>query len=221
MKVCTDACILGSYTASLLKKPGYHFKKILDIGSGTGLLSLMLAQKSDALIESIEIDFQSYQQAATNFTLSKWKERLHIVNTNIKTFYPRIKYDLIISNPPFYEHDLISPDEKKNIAKHNAGLTIVDLLETAQRNLTAAGHLSVLLPFHRIIEFKTLATHYNLSLCSELLIKHSIEHDVTRCILIFGKQMEKFYSQDLVIYNTLNMYSTEFISLLKDYYLYL
>ena len=106
MKVCTDSCLFGAWIADKIEQKIIVPKNILDIGSGTGLLSLMIAQKTNAQIDGVEIDENSYQQSEDNFIESPWNKHLHAFHADIKNWNSGLKYDLIISNPPFYENDL-------------------------------------------------------------------------------------------------------------------
>jgi len=123
MKVTTDACLFGSLLPTSSRGGG--IRNVLDIGTGTGLLSLMYAQKNhNARIDAIEIDEDAYQQAKENITASPWADRIEIFRGDAKEFNFPIQYDIIISNPPFYEKELMSDDAKKNIASHNEGLLL-------------------------------------------------------------------------------------------------
>src|SRR5215831_18097201 len=121
MKVTTDACILG---ASI---PVPVYGKILDVGAGTGLLSLMMAQRTQCDIDGVEVDEESYRQAHENFQNSPWSDRLKIVHDDFKKFNPDYKYDLVITNPPFYENSYRSANPALNAAKHNDRLPFKDL----------------------------------------------------------------------------------------------
>ena len=135
MKVCTDACLFGAFVANCLSP----IVNCLDIGTGTGLLSLMLAQETNAQIDAVEIDAAAFQQAKENFKASPWSSRLNIFNTDILHYSTDKKYDCIISNPPFFEDDLKSFSEGKNIAKHNNALTLAQLLTAINAHLAATG----------------------------------------------------------------------------------
>ncbi len=153
MKVSTDACLLGA-----LVNDNITAAHILDIGTGTGLLSLMMAQKfPSAIIEAVEIEQNAFQQAQENFSNSIWKDRLKVHLSSIQNFAKNNsaqKYDLIISNPPFFENDLLSPDKKTNIAKHSTDLTLKELLACAFELLNDNGFIYLLLPFRRMDELK-------------------------------------------------------------------
>ena len=145
MKVCTDSCVLGAWSAM----HAGECQRILDIGTGTALLSLMLAQKSSAPIDAIEWDPEACAQARENIRDSPWPTQIQIIQADARTYRSPLSYDFIISNPPFFESDLWSPDDKKNLAKHGASLTLEALLGVIKTNLRPKGVFTILLPFHR------------------------------------------------------------------------
>lgn len=219
MKVCTDACLFGAYIANHLQ---HHLSNdILDIGSGTGLLPLMLAQKTTGLTDTVEIDEAAFNQAKENITRSPWKDKISIFNTDILKFVPAKKYDCIISNPPFFEDDLRSADIKKNAAKHDASLTLVELLNSIERLLTTNGIFAVLLPFHRSNYFEAAAAQLNFHLSKKILIKQTPKHNYFRAVLIFSRQEANTLQEEIIIKNEDGNYAPLFINLLKDYYLHL
>lgn len=219
MKVCTDSCLFGAWIAEKIETKIIRPKEILDIGSGTGLLSLMIAQKSNGKIDAIEFEENSFLQSKENFTESSWKIRLHAFNADIKSWNSPSKYDLIISNPPFFENDLKSITKSKNLAKHHDGLTLPELLQSIKNNLAADGNFAVLLPFHRVEYFKIIAAKNNFYLKEESLIKQTPGHSYFRAILFFGTKEMLFISNELIIKNEDGNYSESFNLLLKDYYL--
>lgn len=219
MKVCTDACLFGAWMADQVKTKAAT--NILDIGTGTGLLSLMLAQRVPALIEAVEIDAAAYQQAKENFEGSPWKERLSIFNTDVLQFDFDKKYDCIISNPPFFENDLKSSDKNKNAAKHDTTLTLHQLLLTVQLLLNEDGNFAILLPYHRVEECILLAEKVGLHLNKKVLVKQTAKHDYFRAMLIFNRQHTLLAEEKIVIKTESEKYSEKFAELLKDYYLYL
>src|SRR5450755_4316837 len=135
MKVCTDSCILGAWTALRLQGA----KRILDIGTGTGLLPLMLAQKTDAYIDTIESDPESFIQAEENIRQSPWPDRIRVIEGDARQYFFQTKFDFIITNPPFYESDLRSPEQKKNKAKHAESLTLEVLMSIVRKILHTHG----------------------------------------------------------------------------------
>jgi tRNA1Val (adenine37-N6)-methyltransferase len=225
MKVCTDACLFGALTVN--HKPAYRTGRLqtsncLDIGAGTGLLSLIFAQKNPgAIIDAVEIDTAAAQQAGENFSASPWKERLNIINSDILLFKPDKKYNLIISNPPFYEDDLKSPDPNKNNAKHDTSLGLDDLLQVVKNNLSSDGSFAVLLPYHRVNYFIEEGDKEQLYLTQKILVKQTEKHDFFRGILFFSRDKVQPVNSEISIKNNEGNYSPGFVSALKDYYLYL
>ena len=217
MKVCTDACILGAWTA--MKGQSFSIKNILDIGCGTGLLSLMLVQKIDATIDAIEINNAAAEQAAENIAASPWPDRINIVQSSIQDLKTITKYDLIICNPPFYEDDLRSNDKDRNAAKHDTVLRFEELLASIKENLNEEGIAVVLLPFHRTAYFEATAKEQLLFIQEKLLIKQTPKHDHFRSIILLSS---KFHDEptvnELIIHDGQRNYTEEFKDLLNDYY---
>ena len=218
MKVCTDACLFGSWVAEKISGDT-SIKDILDIGAGTGLLSLMLAQKTIAAIDAVELNKEAALQAAENFNASPWKERLQVYETSIHDFNPGKKYDCIISNPPFFEDDLRSSNASKNAAKHDTTLTLDELLHQIKRLLKADGIASVLIPFHRTAYLEKLISDNGFFIHEKLLVKQSVDHHYFRSQLIFSTHLKETVINELFIHDAQRQYSEEFTALLKDYYL--
>lgn len=226
MKVSTDSCIFGALVADFFAEKSLKETAIishfLDIGTGTGLLSLMLAQKTDVLIDAVEIDAPAFIQAAENFTSSPFAKRITIFKEDILKYPNTKKYDGIICNPPFYERDLKSVDAKKNAAKHDTSLTFIQLIYAVKSLLKPSGLFAVLLPFHRLEEFIKEALLQNLFLQKKILLRHTLQHPYFRGVLIFSNiRIQTSVVSELSIKNSEEQYTPEFINLLKDYYLYL
>jgi tRNA1Val (adenine37-N6)-methyltransferase len=223
MKVCTDACLFGAWSANDAQIKSA--KNILDIGSGTGLLSLMLAQQTNAHITAIEIEAGAFEQTKTNFDLSPWKERLHVIHTSIQAFAENKKqqlFDCIITNPPFYEGDLTSPDNAKNLAAHSTALPWDALAEAAASLLQENGAWYVLVPTLRAYTMQKLALNFGLQLSEECLMHNDAKHLPIRAMLKFVKQKDAVIQRHkIVIKNADQSYTTEFTNYLKDYYLHL
>jgi tRNA1Val (adenine37-N6)-methyltransferase len=221
MKVCTDACLFGAYIAHA---PGLKSKSCLDIGTGTGLLSLMLAQENTSMqIDAVEMDELAAQQALENFNASPWKNRLHLFNTPIQKFnkFPTKHYDLIISNPPFHQNNLKSADHKRNLALHNSDLSFADLLDAVNKYLRDDGLFAALLPYHRTKEFTRMALDKAFSLSDEVNMKQSSKHSYFRTILVFSKEKITTGQKEIIIRDEQGHYTGEFATLLRNYYLYL
>lgn len=225
MKVTTDGCLFGAFVGE--KVGGSRFEvghsenpHILDIGAGTGLLTLMVAQKVNALFDAIEIDKNAYEQAIENIAGSPWKNTITMYHGDATDFKFPHKYDLIISNPPFYENELKSPDRGKNLA-HHGGMTLNNLFQTINANLSENGSFFLLLPYKRNTEIDKLIASNKLSIIEKTLVRQSVNHDYFR-IMIHGNQRKSKpppLTDEISIWNAKQQYTQEFKELLKDYYL--
>ena len=223
MKVTTDACLFGAWVAEQVKGENSHVRNVLDAGTGTALLSLMYAQKNTgASIDAIEIDKEAFQQAQGNVEASPFAERIRVFHGDVKTFLFEKKYDHIISNPPFYESELMSGNEKKNIAHHHEGLVLEELLLLIKANIATGGFFSLLLPYKRNKEIKTLLQDFDIKQIA--FVRQSSDHDYFR-IMLTGKLKDEIETETIIdeiaIRDNQQQYTEEFIKLLKDYYLHL
>ena len=225
LKVCTESCILGGYSALKTKDS----KTILDIGTGTGLLALMIAQKNnDSKIDAIEIEESAYNQAIENVSKSIFSNQIQVINQDVKNFDPSIQYDFIVSNPPFYQNYLKSETQQRNQALHDTSLTLQDLADVVSRLLSNSGQFIVLLPPLQMAQFEVLANQKGLFVASTLKIYSkqpiiSNNSPVFREICVFRKSDSQIDSEfeTLYIYEEDKSYSSDFKELLKDYYLHL
>lgn len=222
MKVTTDACLFGAWAGEQIKNEELIINNCLDIGTGTGLLSLMIAQKTPSLnIDAIEIDNDAYEQAKENIASSPWADRIKIIHADAKEFSFEKKYDIIISNPPFYENELKSDNKKKNIAHHSSDLSLPVLLEIIKKDLSADGTFYLLLPYKRNEEIKKLIREKELFIRQIVFVKQSVSHDHFR-IMISGKLKAKQAGEtlldEIVIKDENDNYTQRFIALLKEYY---
>lgn len=223
MKVTTDACLFGAWVAEKLKTGRPEVKRILDIGAGTGLLSLLIAQKINAPIDSIEMDPEAFQQAKENIAASPWSDRINIFHGDATQFNFTSDYNIIVSNPPFYENELPSMNEKRNNAMHG-GLSLNELLEVITKILGAEGRFYLLLPAKRVREISFLLPKWKLSITESALIKQTPAHDHFRIFLAgkhAGDNEIRGPEKEIIISNKEKQYTGDFINLLKDYYLYL
>lgn len=222
MKVTTDSCFFGAWAAAEIRNNEKGIKKVLDIGTGTGLLSLMIAQKNEVKIDAIEIDSEASQQAKENIEGSPWKNNIGIFNEDIRSFQLHEKYDCIVCNPPFYENELASDVQKKNIAHHSEQLTITDVLKTIKTHLEEEGVFFLMYPFKRKKEVEKLVDANQLSIKSSVILNQSVKHSPFR-ILLKGttKQNVSINTASAAIWDENQQYTKLFVDLLKDYYLYL
>ena len=226
MKVTTDGCLFGAWLGEKIRSTkNSEVRNILDIGTGTGLLSLMFAQKNpETFIDAIEIDKEAYQQAKENISNSPWADRINIIHTDVKKFSAQHQYDIIISNPPFYENELKSGNNKKNKAHHDESLLLDDLLAIIKRNLKPGGEFYLLLPYKRNEEIENIIAKNGLAISHKTLVRQSTKHNYFR-IMLTGKNKsdknENFITSEIAIRNEKQEYTPAFINLLKNYYLHL
>lgn len=221
LKVSTDSCLFGAWAAEELRRRKEEIRRVLDIGAGSGLLMFMLAQKCNAVIDGIEIDGPSFQQATANSEESPWKNRLHIFHADVKEFQFQQQYDFIISNPPFYEGDLKPGASNRNIAMHDEGLKLDELLQVTDQCLSEDGSFAVLLPYHRAEQFITSAANHGLFLSVRVNVRQTVNHTFFRTMLLLRRVNETPGMQELSIKDQSNQYTESFTELLRDYYLYL
>ena len=216
MKVCTDSCIFGAYINPK------DANNILDIGSGSGLLALMVAQRSSSNITAIEIDEQAAQQARENFESSPWNDRLTIFCDDVLNFSQQnLKFDLIISNPPFYTNHLKSPDQAINNAMHCDSLTLKNLACVVDRLLSGLGTFEVMLPEYEMKLLTQFLQEFKFLESNRLVIKNDERSNPLRIISSFSRNSKICIQNQLCIRNEIADYTTDFKDLLKHYYLHL
>lgn len=237
MKICTDACIFGGYVDIS------ESKSILDIGTGTGLLSLMLAQRTDnnsvsdkekAKITAIEIEQNAFLTAKQNFERSKYEDRLKIFHDSIQDFSKKVSFknsfDHIISNPPFFLHQSKTKDTSKNLALHSEALSFNDLLFAIDKLLSQNGKCDILLPKFEMDIFIKKAAEYNLFSQKKLMIYTRKEQGIFRVITRFERinnSENKITEDNFIIYKSKNEtdtelnrgYTDDFVELLRDFYI--
>ena len=217
MKIGTDGVILGAW-ASIDKNPS----TILDIGAGTGLLSLMLAQRCLAEnIEALEIDEDSYEQCVENFESSPWADRLFCYHAGLDEFIAEIDepYDLIISNPPFYSEDISSGNTSRDNARQNKSLPFDELLDGVSKLLSTDGLFATIIPFKEESAFVILAATFGLFPNRVLRVKGNPSAEIKRSLLEFTFKKTEVSEDELIIELKRHKYTKEYISLTKEFYL--
>lgn len=217
MKVGTDGILLGAWTEVRQKD------NILDVGAGTGLLALMLAQREPGIsIDAIEIDRNAYDQAAANIAASSWANRIRIYHSPLQEFQPSRPYDQIICNPPFYLHSPETRNKARNIARTTETLSPSDLLRHARRLLLTGGQLSVIYPAGEGEYFLKLANHDGWFLKRIAEVRTLATKPVLRYLLTLTRNSEMVpASEEIVIQasNKANDYSVEYRRLTGSFYL--
>ena len=214
-RVSTDACIFGAWVTERMGAP----LTCLDIGAGTGVLMLMIAQRSSGWIHGIEIDAACFQQLQENSTASPFAERLTVFEGDVREFaFPHV-YELIVSNPPYYEAQLLSPDAKRNKAWHSSMLSLEELFACVGRWLAPGGRFALILPFSRKEEAVSFAAAVGLHLMALAEVRHSAAHPVTRVLLMFSLERAEVQQEEINIRSADGSYSERMIGLLDDYYL--
>ena len=214
MKVNTDGCLLGGWANHT--EP----KNILDIGAGSGVIGLMLAQRFEhAQITLVEIDAQCATQCALNAAKSPFAERVSTVNSAIQDFKPNTQFDLIVSNPPYFENDTPAVGEARLSARHHHTLTLKELFHAAACLLTTNGQFCLILPYHRLAKTLEIASQVGLQISQQINIRSLPNKPVTRVLLAFSTQPSALKIKEMNIEVLPGEYSAESKQLLGDFYL--
>ena len=218
MKIGTDGVLLGAWTP-IENNPF----SILDIGTGTGIIALMLAQRSSAnQIDALEIDEDAFEQATDNFENSPWSDRLFCFHAGLDEFVeePEDEYDLIVSNPPFYSEDYKSDNDQRDLARFQDAMPFEDLVEAAALLLSENGIFSVIIPFKEEESFSALAAAYELFPLKITHVKGTPTSQIKRSLLAFSRnKTQNFPIDELVIETERHIYTPDYIALTKDFYL--
>ncbi len=213
MKIGTDALILGAYAKV------ESAKSILDIGTGCGIIAIMLAQRSSAIIDAIEPDAASFSDAAYNFSNSKWKDRLHVFPHRLQEFLAisNKKYDRIVSNPPFFQDDFMAEKQEKIRAKHVIDLSLNELIASSSSLLNKNGSLEMIIPFQKTEEAIKIAEKYHLYPEHHFILYPKENKNPHRSIIRFSFNKRVLTTDSLCIRNKEGNYSNAYYNLLKDY----
>ena len=213
-KVGTDGVLLGA-SADVT-----GVRRILDIGSGTGLVAIMLAQRCEAEIVAIEPDSDSFIQCNDNVNLCKWRNRMRVEQTTLQNFKTADKFDLIVTNPPFFTDSLKNPDPRKSASRHNDSLSEDELLKGASRLMAEGGRLQVIMPYAEGNFFIAEANEFGLFCNNILKIRPLPTSEIRRMILTLSKQRldptEKFLT---IEHGKRHEFTEDYINLTEDFYL--
>lgn len=217
MKVGTDAVLLGAWADTSF------CRNILDIGTGTGIIALMLAQRSQATVEAIDIDKEACVQATENAAASPYTERIKVVHASCADFAAsnqQKRYDLIVSNPPYFINSLKCPDNKRTVARHTDTLLLSDLIREAQTLLSPSGRIALVLPYERLEEVKALASANHLYICRQTDVIPTPGAAPKRLLVELSTTEENIKNRDtLTIEEARHQYTPAYIALTKEFYL--
>ena len=215
MKVTTDACLFGAWANSKIRSAD----TLLDIGAGTGLLSLMLSQNRSIKIDAIEIESSSHGQLCQNIQDSPFSSSINAIKGDVKDWETDKPYQVVISNPPFYEKQLRSDQAGVNLARHGDGLTLDALFSHAKRLMSSQGFFYVLMPYYRKAECIDMASQFQLFPVSVADVKQSPFHDPFRVMIQFSTGSIDIEIETIIIKKNASEYSDAFKLLLEQYYL--
>ncbi|MDG2432995.1 methyltransferase [Flavobacterium sp.] len=218
MKIGTDGVLLGAWAPTT-----NHPFSVLDIGTGTGIIALMLAQRTNAeQIDALEIDEATYEQAVDNFENSPWSDRLFCFHAGLDEFIeePEDEYDLIISNPPFYSEDFKSNNAQRDLARFQDAMPFEDLIEAADLLLSENGIFAVIIPFKEEEKFLALATEFELYPFKITHVKGTPTTEIKRSLLALSRnETTDLVVDELIIEIERHVYTPEYIALTKEFYL--
>jgi tRNA1Val (adenine37-N6)-methyltransferase len=216
MKVSTDTCLLGA-SIQLVNAPN----TILDIGTGTGILSLMMSQIfPNSKITALEIMEEAKQQANENIERSVYNQNIQVLLQDVNNYYPATKFDFIISNPPYFENNLMSKEIAKDTAKHSTALTLMQLASVISRLMTEDGSFSLIIPYNRVPEIKKYLLDNGLVIITQINIKHNAYKPIQKSILHgkFGNHLSTTETE-LILKNEQNDYTHQAKMILEPFYI--
>ncbi len=215
MKVGTDGVLLGAWVDVR------HATHILDIGTGTGVIALMLAQRAadSVTIDAVEIDADAFADAHENIAASPWHDRIHAHHTSIQAFNTTVQFDLIVSNPPYFQKSYKPPTAQRETARHTEQLTFDEILATAEKLLHPHGKLNVILPYTEGLQFIALAEHKGLHCTRKWVFRTRENKPVERLLLEFSWIKNPLKEGEILLYRSGEEWSDGYRKLTRDFYL--
>lgn len=214
MKVGTDAVLLGSWAVV------GNAKNILDVGTGSGVIALMTAQRTgDATIDAVEIETQNAEQARENVLHSPWPTKVAVHNVPIQEFTGGTQYDVIISNPPYFNNSQEPPDERRHQARHTVSLDYVALISCVRRLLKPGGKFNVILPYAEGLQFIDLAAQYKLNCSRKYSFRTRQAKPIERWLLEFTYNQSMTEEGEILLYEKGLVWSDSYVELTRDFYL--
>lgn len=217
MKIGTDGVLLGAWASN-----AHMPESILDIGAGTGIIGLMLAQRSNAeTIDALEIDEDAFEQCMENFEASPWSDRLFCYHASLDEFVEEVddKYDLIVSNPPFYSERVSSGDSSRDMARQNSSLPFNQLIKGVSRLLSGKGIFALVIPNKEETQVLKEALKYKLYPTRLLHVKGNPDSEVKRSLIEFHFKHTGLLTDELIIEKSRHQYTDDYINLTKEFYL--
>jgi tRNA1Val (adenine37-N6)-methyltransferase len=213
MKVGTDAMLLGAFANATNRRTG------LDVGAGTGVLSLMVAQKNDAIsFDAIELDQKSAEECTLNFENSKWSDRLSVLNMNFLDFEAPGCYDLVVSNPPYYQSTRLNRDPRKAMARHESSLPMVEFVKNVSQALTSEGEFWIIIPAEDHKNWTKTCSNFGLHLIERNSIYGKEGGEIKRVILAYSKTKILLEEFSFVIRDIANNYTEAYKELTREYH---
>ena len=215
MKVGTDAVLLGAWVDVS------NAATILDIGTGSGVIALMLTQRTShsTIVEAVEIEKNSAEQAIENVNNSPWSSRIQIHQVAIQDYLPAGRFDLIVTNPPYFNNSLLPPDKDRHLVRHTSSLSYDDLLSSVSRLLTPDGRFNLILPYQEALLFTESARQDQLSCTRRYHFKTRKEKPVERTLLEFRMNARPVDEGEILLYDQALEWSTSYRNLISEFYI--
>jgi tRNA1Val (adenine37-N6)-methyltransferase len=216
MKVGTDGVLLGAWVDV------QNTKRILDVGTGTGVIALMLAQRTTpgTRIDAVELSDEACLDAAENFANSPWREKITLHHMSVQSFSPKHQFDLIVSNPPYFINSYKPADKMRHQARHTDSLSFLELLQTSSKWLTPDGRLAVILPAHEGATFLSLTRNFSLHCIRQWMFRSRQHKPVERLLFEFSGQPNPLEARELCLYeDNGDQWTEEYVAITRDFYL--